>query len=62
MSLSPKTPSTESGKVARQQYLDLAKRVTGEVHHVDSGFNVVGMPQWEDLQAEEAAQKKNAAE
>lgn len=41
---------------------DLSKRVTGEVHHVDSGFNVVGMPQWEDLQADEAAQKKNAAE
>lgn len=30
MSLEPKTPSNESGKVARQQYLDLAKRVTGE--------------------------------
>jgi len=43
---------------------DLSKRVTGEVHHVDSGFNVVGMPQWEDLQAEEAkaASKKDAAE
>jgi len=43
---------------------DLSKRVTGEVHHVDSGFNVVGMPQWEDLQAEEekAAPKKDAAE
>jgi len=43
---------------------DLSKRVTGEVHHVDSGFNVVGMPQWEDLQEEEdkAAPKKDAAE
>ena len=43
---------------------DLSKRVTGEVHHVDAGFNVVGMPQWEDLQADDAAPaaKKNAAE
>ena len=32
MSLEPKTPSNESGKVARQQYLDLAKRVTGEAN------------------------------
>ncbi|MEL6263586.1 MAG: hypothetical protein AAFR12_21280 [Cyanobacteria bacterium J06626_6] len=32
MSLKPKQPSNESGKVARQQYLDLAKRVTGEAN------------------------------
>ncbi|MEO1390276.1 MAG: hypothetical protein AAFV85_23330 [Cyanobacteria bacterium J06634_6] len=30
MALKPKQPSNESGKAARQQYLDLAKRVTGE--------------------------------
>ncbi|MEM8502406.1 MAG: hypothetical protein AAF716_04560 [Cyanobacteria bacterium P01_D01_bin.1] len=30
MSLEPKQPSNESGKAARQQYLELAKRVTGE--------------------------------
>lgn len=41
---------------------DLAKRVTGEVHHVDSGFNVVGMPQWEDMQDPKPEAKKNAAE
>ncbi|MCE8000217.1 MAG: enoyl-ACP reductase FabI [Rhodobiaceae bacterium] len=42
---------------------DLSKRVTGEVHHVDSGFNIVGMPQWEDMKAEEApAPTKKAAE
>ena len=36
---------------------DLSKRVTGEVHHVDSGFNIVGM------QAEEApTPSKKAAE
>ena len=32
MSLKPKQPSNESGKVARQQYLDLAKRITGEAN------------------------------
>ncbi|MEO1396250.1 MAG: hypothetical protein AAFV90_25420 [Cyanobacteria bacterium J06634_5] len=32
MSLKPKQPSNESGKAARQQYLDLAKRVTGEAN------------------------------
>lgn len=41
---------------------DLSKRVTGEVHHVDSGFNIVGMPQWEDMQEEAPAPKKKAAE
>jgi hypothetical protein len=30
MALTPKQPSNEAGKAARQQYLDLAKRVTGE--------------------------------
>jgi len=28
---------------------DLSARVTGEVHHVDSGFNVIGMPRTDDL-------------
>ena len=32
MSLEPKKPSNEAGKAARQQYLDLAKRVTGEAN------------------------------
>jgi enoyl-[acyl-carrier protein] reductase I len=42
---------------------DLSKRVTGEVHHVDSGFNIVGMPQWEDMQEDAApAPAKKAAE
>lgn len=42
---------------------DLSKRVTGEVHHVDSGFNIVGMPQWEDMQEDAVpAPTKKAAE
>ncbi|MEQ8746476.1 enoyl-ACP reductase FabI [Pyruvatibacter sp.] len=28
---------------------DLSRSVTGEVHHVDAGYNVVGMPQARDL-------------
>lgn len=30
---------------------DLSARVTGEIHHVDSGFNVIGMPRAEELKA-----------
>jgi hypothetical protein len=32
MTLTPKQPSNETGKAARQQYLDLAKRITGEAN------------------------------
>ena len=32
MGLEPKKPSNDAGKAARQQYLDLAKRVTGEAN------------------------------
>ncbi|MEM8501856.1 MAG: hypothetical protein AAF716_01730 [Cyanobacteria bacterium P01_D01_bin.1] len=32
MGLEPKQPSNESGKAARQQYLELAQRVTGEAN------------------------------
>ena len=28
---------------------DLSRSVTGEVHHVDAGYNVVGMPHARDL-------------
>ncbi len=30
---------------------DLSARVTGEIHHVDSGFNIIGMPRAEELKA-----------
>ncbi len=32
---------------------DLSASVTGEVHHVDAGYNIVGMPQAKDLKPEE---------
>jgi len=41
---------------------DLSSRVTGEVHHVDSGFNVIGMPLPEDLEPPKEVAAKKAAE
>lgn len=41
---------------------DLSSRVTGEVHHVDSGFNVIGMPLPEDLEPPKEVTTKKAAE
>jgi len=28
---------------------DLSRGVTGEIHYVDQGYNVIGMPKTEDL-------------
>jgi enoyl-[acyl-carrier protein] reductase I len=39
---------------------DLSTGVTGEVHFVDSGYNVIAMPQPDDLRAEDAASKDAA--
>src|SRR5215475_6603485 len=39
---------------------DLSGGVTGEVHFVDSGYNVIAMPQPDDLRAEDAASKDAA--
>lgn len=36
---------------------DLAARVTGEIHYVDAGYNVIGMPRTDDLR--EAAEQEN---
>ena len=48
---------------------DLASAVTGEVHFVDSGYNIVAMPRLDELKvvdavetAEEASKHKHAAE
>src|ERR1700682_4898512 len=38
---------------------DLSTGVTGEIHFVDSGYNVTAMPQPDDLRAEEDAEAKN---
>ena len=39
---------------------DLSTGVTGEVHFVDSGYNVIAMPQPDDLRAEDDAHKDAA--
>jgi enoyl-[acyl-carrier protein] reductase I len=39
---------------------DLSTGVTGEVHFVDSGYNIIAMPQPDELRAEDAAQKDAA--
>ena len=36
---------------------DLSSGVTGEVHFVDAGYNIISMPRPEDLRAEESAEK-----
>ena len=36
---------------------DLSSGVTGEIHFVDAGYNIISMPRPEDLRAEEAAEK-----
>lgn len=40
---------------------DLAGGVTGETHHVDSGYTIVGMPQTQDLKAQGMSQQGLAA-
>jgi enoyl-[acyl-carrier protein] reductase I len=39
---------------------ELSTGVTGEVHFVDSGYNIIAMPQPDDLRAEDAASKDAA--
>ena len=36
----------ELGNTALYFVSDLSKAVSGEVHYVDCGFNVIGMPQY----------------
>ena len=41
----------EVGRSALYLLSDLASGVTGEIHYVDSGFNIVSMPSAESLKA-----------
>jgi enoyl-[acyl-carrier protein] reductase I len=41
--------SDEVGRSALYLLSDLASGVTGEVHHVDSGYHIVSMPTLEEL-------------
>ena len=39
---------------------DLSRGVTGEIHHVDAGYNVIGMPRPENLQSGESTRADEA--
>ncbi len=41
---------------------DLSRGVTGEVHYVDAGYNIISMPRPENLKAEDGAPRDEAAE
>ncbi|MDJ1158769.1 enoyl-ACP reductase FabI [Chelatococcus sp. SYSU_G07232] len=46
----------EVGGAALYLLSDLSSGVTGEIHYVDSGYNIISMPRPEVLKAQEAAQ------
>ena len=41
---------------------DLSRAVTGEIHYVDSGYNIVAMPRLDPLKAGEEKPARDAAE
>ncbi len=41
----------EIGNTALYLLSDLGSAVTGEVHHVDSGYNIMAMPRLDELKA-----------
>jgi len=50
----------EIGNTALYLLSDLASAVTGEIHHVDSGYHVLAMPRLEELKLIEAGQEPNS--
>lgn len=46
----------EIGNTALYLLSDLSSGVTGEIHYVDSGYNIVAMPRLDELKAAEAAE------
>ncbi|CBI75820.1 Enoyl-[acyl-carrier-protein] reductase [Bartonella clarridgeiae 73] len=51
----------EIGNAALYLLSDLSSGVTGEIHYVDSGYNILSMPTLEELkQSEEAQENKNS--
>ena len=49
----------EIGNTAVYLLSDLASAVTGEIHFVDSGYNIIAMPRLDALKAAEAAEDAN---
>jgi enoyl-[acyl-carrier protein] reductase I len=52
----------EVGRAALYLVSDLASGVTGEIHFVDSGYNIISMPHPEVLKATESVEEKVAEE
>src|SRR5258708_5945810 len=46
----------ELGGAALYLLSDLSTGVTGEIHYVDSGYNIISMPRTENLKAADAAE------
>ena len=41
---------------------DLSRAVTGEIHYVDAGYNIISMPRLETLKTQDSGEEQNAAE
>jgi enoyl-[acyl-carrier protein] reductase I len=41
---------------------DLSRAVTGEIHYVDAGYNIVAMPRLESIKSGEEKSTRDAAE
>jgi enoyl-[acyl-carrier protein] reductase I len=52
----------EIGNTALYLLSDLGSAVTGEIHYVDSGYNIMAMPRLEELKAADAAEDSEAAQ
>jgi enoyl-[acyl-carrier protein] reductase I len=47
----------EIGNTALYLLSDLGSAVTGEIHHVDSGYNIMAMPRLDELKAAETREE-----
>ncbi len=52
----------EIGNTALYLLSDLGSAVTGEIHYVDSGYNIMAMPRLDELKAAESEDDSEAAE
>jgi enoyl-[acyl-carrier protein] reductase I len=52
----------EIGNTAVYLLSDLGSAVTGEVHYVDAGYNIMAMPRLDELKAADAREESEAAE
>ncbi len=53
---------SDIGSAALYLLSDLSKAVTGEIHYVDCGYNIVAMPRLEQLKSQDEKAESNAEE